>query len=114
MRVGTGNANPVISYRIHAIAECCKLVDILDAHPLRAKKATDYAIWSRAVMLCSQKSVHGGWKQSSPANWADIAPLYESLRTVRIFREYEEVDALILRERQESGKTINPNLAMEL
>jgi hypothetical protein len=32
-------------------ADCRALVDILDAHPLRAKKARDYAIWREAVFL---------------------------------------------------------------
>lgn len=44
-----GNDCPQISWNIQSGADCLALAAILDAHPLRAKKRRDYAIWRLAV-----------------------------------------------------------------
>jgi hypothetical protein len=36
-------------WRVQRTAECVQLAAILDAHPLRAKKKRDYAIWRIAL-----------------------------------------------------------------
>ena len=45
-----GNEHDVADWRCFSRADCHKLVKILDAHPLRAKKARDYAVWREAVI----------------------------------------------------------------
>jgi hypothetical protein len=42
--------NPFADYIISDVAECMKLIDVLDVHSLRAKKKLDYLIWRDAVM----------------------------------------------------------------
>src|SRR2546430_1573997 len=44
-----GNDCPQISWNVQSGRDCAKLAMILDEHPLRAKKATDYAIWRTAL-----------------------------------------------------------------
>lgn len=45
------NNNPKSSFCCHSVRECRALVDVFDRFPLRAKKATDFAIWREAVIL---------------------------------------------------------------
>lgn len=42
--------NPVREWVVQRKADSRRLVEILDAHPLRAKKGRDYAIWREAVL----------------------------------------------------------------
>lgn len=48
--------------------DCLMLVEILDEHPLRAKKARDYAIWREAVLE---------WETVSQFDWRDDETLTE-------------------------------------
>lgn len=44
-------SQPRTTWTIGSKADLRRLVDYLDAHPLRAKKARDYAVWREAVEL---------------------------------------------------------------
>ncbi len=49
-----GTQNPMANWHIAAKRDLAGVVTYFDAHPLRAKKARDYAIWRRAVLAyCS-------------------------------------------------------------
>lgn len=41
--------NPQLTFKVSAIADCLRLVEVFTLHPLRAKKATDFATWAEAV-----------------------------------------------------------------
>lgn len=41
--------------------DCMRLVRLLDAYPLRAKKRRDYAIWREAVLLWVHREKNSGW-----------------------------------------------------
>lgn len=45
-----GTSNPQARWGITSMSDCLRLIEILDAHPLRAKKALDYATWREAVL----------------------------------------------------------------
>jgi hypothetical protein len=103
-KVGVGNIyadrdhsrlNPTVVYAVSAREDCRVLVDIFDKYPLRAKKASDFAIWRLAVLACCSRDIHGGLKQSNPALWADVAQLAEALTTIRLYREYDEIDNVL-------------------
>lgn len=64
-----------------------RLVQILDAHPLRAKKARDYAIWREAVLYWNTlPHIHRNRRH----DWGPIPGLQARLRAIRA---YEPVDA---------------------
>jgi hypothetical protein len=44
-----GNDQPQISWNLQSTSDCFMLAQILDAHPLRAKKKRDYTIWRMAL-----------------------------------------------------------------
>lgn len=75
------NGNPQTCWSVNAKAECLRLVDVLDAHPLRAKKSRDYAIWRTAVMdwATAQKSQHH--------DWTIVANCNVALKEVRTYRQ---------------------------
>ena len=45
----SGTSNPQAAWHVESKQGVAQLVRILDAHPLRARKARDYAIWREAV-----------------------------------------------------------------
>ncbi len=44
-----GNDCPQASWNLQSQLDCVALMELLDKHPLRAKKAHDYAIWRMAL-----------------------------------------------------------------
>ena len=73
-------------WTISSRSECLRLVEILDAHPLRAKKRRDYEIWRRAVMLFSDVEQHIGNAAAKKANeplWAQVRQCKEELTELR-------------------------------
>jgi hypothetical protein len=59
-------------------ADCAVLCRILDAHPLRAKKARDYSIWREAVEVWKGVAGRNGGTGADPAQ-ARLATLKEQL-----------------------------------
>jgi len=67
-------------------ADCYKLVKVFDAHPLRAKKARDYAVWREAVIENMKPARH--------RDKAKLRYLEDKIQLVRSFNapEVEEVE----------------------
>ncbi len=74
---GSETDNPQIMWTVARKAECRRLADILDTHPLRAKKARDYAAWREALEA---------WERT-PGDWETMARLKASMETTRKYRE---------------------------
>lgn len=66
-------------YEVNSKAGCLALVEAFDRFPLRAKKARDYDVWRRAVMVWA--SVENGRR----ADWSEMAALADELREARRF-----------------------------
>jgi hypothetical protein len=68
---------PQVRWEIVSRAECLALAAVLTAHPLRSKKARDFATWSEALAVSCE---HVG------RNRADLMqPLWKKLRAGRAF-----------------------------
>lgn len=72
------NSKPQAAWGIQSRADCLALVALLDAHPLRAKKAKDYAIWREAVLRWATVKRTNVLGTNSEA-WEDIAALRQRL-----------------------------------
>lgn len=48
-RAARGRLKPQIEWKIVAKADCLRLIELLDAFPLRGRKSLDYAIWRAAA-----------------------------------------------------------------
>ena len=48
------SGNPSCVWVVQSRADTQALVEVLDHHPLRSRKAADYAIWRRAVEVCQR------------------------------------------------------------
>ena len=68
-------SKPGIGLRIETKDGCKRLVDVLDAFPLRAKKARDYAIWREAVLV---------WQGAVHANAGVNAPIWRAMDRLRV------------------------------
>jgi len=53
-RKGEGLRRSQVEWVTHSIDEALRLVEIFDAHPVRAKKQADYEIWKEAVLEISR------------------------------------------------------------
>jgi len=88
----TRNARPQTSFRVSAIADCAKLVEIFERFPLRAKKKRDFSIWRCAVFEL-QKPV-------SDRN-ADLLEYYfHRIKQVRQYEVSQEIPKPIVVETQ--------------
>ena len=82
------NTRPQIRYRVSAIADCAKLVDIFERFPLRAKKQRDFSVWRCAVVEL-QKPV-------SDRN-ADLLEYYfRRIKQVRQYKVSQEIPKPII------------------
>ena len=77
---------PQASIQISSKAGLAHLVRIFDAHPLRAKKARDYAVWRRAVMA---KLSGSGGKAHREGAWPASEKIRELHQEIRDARSYE-------------------------
>lgn len=78
----TGGGNPKATWTITSKAGCVALMEILDEHPLRAKKRRDYEIWREAVLwwVASGNGTRG-------RDWTPMADARDELRRVRTYQE---------------------------
>jgi hypothetical protein len=53
-RPGRRGSHRQAKWQVGGRGDCLRMVEILDAFPLRAKKAADYAIWRKAVLAWAQ------------------------------------------------------------
>jgi hypothetical protein len=80
------NRKPLVALSIQSESHCLKLIEILDSHPLRAKKKKDYEIWKNAVLYRSQHKVYGQTKHTQ--EYCNQMENYkQQLHDVRIYKE---------------------------
>jgi hypothetical protein len=53
---GSKTSNLQLKFELTSLSDCERLIEILSAHPLRAKKARDFETWAEIVR---EKAVHG-------------------------------------------------------
>lgn len=70
-----------VNWQVAAKAEVMMLVNILDAHPLRAKKKEDYRLWREAVIAWCQTE-HG---KNNGEVWKRMAQLKDELSRTRSY-----------------------------
>jgi LAGLIDADG DNA endonuclease family protein len=56
-----GASRPQMAWRVRSITDCLELARVLDAAPLLAKKAGDFAIWRRALEVWADGPRAGRW-----------------------------------------------------
>jgi hypothetical protein len=67
---------PQAAWQVQSRADCLRLVAILDAHPLRAKKARVFAVWRLAVLVGAQRRNGGNWAlEHNQLLWERMAEL---------------------------------------
>lgn len=82
-----GRSNTRVAWQVWTKPDCLALVAVLDEHPLRAKKATDYLIWREAVALWA--SVDRG--ADNERVWNALGELKELLAESRVYRGERQV-----------------------
>jgi len=89
---GSGTRN-IATWHVVRKGACLALVDLLDAHPLRSRKAQDYKVWRRAVQLWV--TTRPGGSAENELIWARMAVLASELRQGRRFvlAESDPMDA---------------------
>jgi LAGLIDADG endonuclease len=70
-----GSSRPQTKWIVYGAEDQVKLVEILDAHPLRAKKLRDYEVWRRAVIV---RASHARYGDKKPVLVALAAELVEA------------------------------------
>lgn len=78
-----------VVWSVSSRSDCLKLIELLDEHPLRAKKRLDYALWRRAVFLFDDVQRHVGNSKAKAANkpiWDEISSLKEQLTELRRYK----------------------------
>lgn len=78
-RKAQGNSRPCTAWHVGSQADCVALVDLLDAYPMRSRKARDYAVWRRAV------AVWVAGRRGQPERWNRLARLAAELRLARTY-----------------------------
>jgi len=78
----TGDDNPKARYSISSKFDCLRLVEILRAAPLRAKKALDFEIWVEGL---------NSWIQHKPMDWEDMKDARERLMASHLYSEFGKV-----------------------
>jgi len=78
------SGNPSCVWVVQSRADTQALVEVLDHHPLRTRKAADYAIWRRAVEVLS----------AMPRGHRDSGQLFELRRQLKSVRKYRSSTSL--------------------
>ena len=81
---GVYPSKPTATWHVDRKRDLAVLVAVLDAHPLRAKKRRDYAIWREAVRVHARlyRGVRGPRQLSVEHR---LAELFQQLRAVRAY-----------------------------
>lgn len=80
-----GPGKRVVRFVVQSQSDCEILVALFTAHPLRSKKARDFAIWAKAVKTAS-KITKGPNKERNSAHYAKLRGYKEELKAVRAYR----------------------------
>lgn len=78
-----------VIWAVSSREDCLRLIDVLDKHPLRAKKRRDYALWREAVLLFSSVTKHCGnetAKRNNAPIWAEIADIKDQFNELRRYK----------------------------
>jgi hypothetical protein len=75
-------SRPQVRWEIASKLECARLMQILDAHPLRARKVKEYEIWRDAVELWAAQR-YG----CRPGGQDHLAQLATQLKAARVYRD---------------------------
>lgn len=79
---GRDGASPQIEWYLCTKKDCKSLVELLDAHPLRAKKKRDYELWRQAVLEWTQQV-----RLSNTYDWSHISSLRDEMMATRRYQE---------------------------
>lgn len=78
---GRGNSRPCSVWVVDTRGGCAALVTLLDAFPLRTRKARDYAVWREAVEEWTNGERGNRW--DGPRDWTRMGELQGALVAAR-------------------------------
>lgn len=81
------NENPQSRWEVGGKRQCMRFVQIVEAFPLRAKKANDFVVWRKAVIEWNNI---GTGKGGSPVDWSRMEKLYHQIKDVRKYVEPDD------------------------
>jgi len=73
-----GRNNPQVKWEVARKDDVAELIELLNAHPLRSKKARDFVYWCQAFEVW-ETAVRGHWR----ADWAAVAAIKERMERER-------------------------------
>lgn len=91
MLAGRKTSKPQAGFQVDSKHDCVVIKNLFQKFPLRAKKSTDFKIWSAAVeywITCRQR--HDGIGLFRSADWSIMADLKEQLESSRKYKEEYE------------------------
>lgn len=77
-------SRPGAVWRCQSRADCERLAAVLDLHPLRNRKAAEYAIWREALRVYGEMPRGNRWH--GPRDWT---PLIDAKRRIEDLRAYD-------------------------
>jgi hypothetical protein len=81
----SGNSKPAAAWHVDRREDCAALVALLDRHPLRTRKARDFAVWREAVEWWITTPRGNRWH--GPRDYSRMAELQAALAEARAYRE---------------------------
>jgi hypothetical protein len=91
-KLGQDRDNPQIVWGVQRSADCIRLVEIFDKHPIRAKKQADFEIWREAVGMINRGLSKGG-RAHPTYDRARLRYLHDRLRFVKTYRSIGDLEA---------------------
>ena len=79
-----GTSRPGVRWAVQSRADCWKLAAILDRHPLRAKKAREYAVWREALEVWTH--MKRGHRWHGPRDWTPMIEFKQQIEDLRVYR----------------------------
>lgn len=80
------NEKPQARWDVGGKIQCHRLVQIFTDYPLRAKKAGDFSVWTKAVLEWNSIG-RGTGRGNSQTDWSRMARYFDQIREVRQYRE---------------------------
>jgi hypothetical protein len=113
--------NLCVVWQLQARADCLRLVELLDRFPLRAKKARDYAIWRRAVVVWGTAAKGYGAGRRNLALWEQMAAFQAELGATRAWAaphsglpEVVEIDPIADLDQLVLGEGVEPGDVIQM